>query len=628
MIVKMQKVYIAVRTQDEVSLHEALRDLAVLHLTPVDPAKAVPEEKILKAIDELERARQILGAFAPQGARPDIPVERAAAEAIRLHREAVEISSRLNTIHQRMEQLSLWGEVRLDQLKELQNRGLVIDFYTLPQEKLPEIQADCVHVLRHYPGHRVLAAVANRGPSVTLPKEAEKLDWPHEDRPKLRSVAKRLDDTLKHNNQRLAELAHRVHDMASHLIELHNQAEFTAAKRSALKGDSLSAVQGWVPLPQSKTLRQDLAARGIVAAVLEQEPDPQDDPPTLIEYLKWAKPIKGLFDILGTLPGYRELDLSPFFMISFPIFAAMLIGDACYGLVLLVPPLLFYRKLSAKVGAVGTQLLMVMGAVALVWGVLSGSYFGLTPESMAIAGGYVQSSGTEKVPDIAAMQKATGGWAFAGNAIIATAPLWNADSEKARELLIKISFLFGCIHLTLAHLFRGVSMLPDLRALAEFGWCIFLWAMLGIIWLLFFGAAQLPVPVSAATSGLLVGGVMVILFSAPNPNPIKRIGGGIASNLLPALGTFGDTLSYIRLMAVGLASYYIASAFNGLASTLAESATWFAAVPVLLFGHALNMGLAVIAIFAHGVRLNMLEFSNNAGVQWAGHAYDPFRKKY
>ena len=77
----------------------------------------------------------------------------------------------------------------------------------------------------------------------------------------------------------------------------------------------------------------------------------------------------------------------------------------------------------------------------------------------------------------------------------------------------------------------------------------------------------------------------------------------------------------------GLASYFIASAFNTLSVQVAEAATWFAAAPVLLFGHGLNIGLATIAIFAHGVRLNMLEFSaNHMGMQWAGKEYDPFRE--
>jgi len=134
------------------------------------------------------------------------------------------------------------------------------------------------------------------------------------------------------------------------------------------------------------------------------------------------------------------------------------------------------------------------------------------------------------------------------------------------------------------------------------------------------------VPTTVMMAGLLGGLALVVLFGAPNRNPARRVFVGFASALLPLIGTFGDTMSYIRLMAVGLASFYIAFAFNDLGSTVATVGTWGAAVPILLIGHALNIALCVIAIFAHGVRLNMLEFSNNVGVQWAGYAYAPFTK--
>ena len=104
------------------------------------------------------------------------------------------------------------------------------------------------------------------------------------------------------------------------------------------------------------------------------------------------------------------------------------------------------------------------------------------------------------------------------------------------------------------------------------------------------------------------------------------LGLGLVSNLMPAIGTFSDTMSYIRLMAVGMASYYIASAFNGLAWQVGNVSPVLiiASVLILLAAHALNIILCLIAIFAHGVRLNMLEFSNNAGVQWVGTPYAPF----
>ncbi|MBW2619613.1 MAG: hypothetical protein JRC92_12130 [Deltaproteobacteria bacterium] len=202
------------------------------------------------------------------------------------------------------------------------------------------------------------------------------------------------------------------------------------------------------------------------------------------------------------------------------------------------------------------------------------------------------------------------------------------DSEKARQLLIKISLLFGCIHLTFAHIRQLFALFPDIRSLAQLGWCIFLWAMLGVIWQLFFGAkGPPPVPFWLIYAGGITGFVLFTLFTAPSRNPAKMIGIGLASSLLPMLGAFSDTMSYIRLMAVGMASYYIAVAFNSLGASVADSATWFAAAPIVIFGHALNIALCVIAIFAHGVRLNMLEFSNNAAVQWLGYAYAPFTRK-
>ena len=103
----------------------------------------------------------------------------------------------------------------------------------------------------------------------------------------------------------------------------------------------------------------------------------------------------------------------------------------------------------------------------------------------------------------------------------------------------------------------------------------------------------------------------------------RMLGMGLANFPLSMLSAFSDVISYVRLMAVGLASSVLASSFNELAFS---AGSWFIAIPVLALGHSLNMGLALIALFAHGVRLNMLEFSNNLGLQWSGYEYKPFSK--
>jgi V/A-type H+-transporting ATPase subunit I len=119
---------------------------------------------------------------------------------------------------------------------------------------------------------------------------------------------------------------------------------------------------------------------------------------------------------------------------------------------------------------------------------------------------------------------------------------------------------------------------------------------------------------------LAVGGVMAVLFAAPDRNPFKMIGLGIANFPLSAIATFGDTVSYVRLMAIGLAGSALAVAFN----QMTEPLPWPVKIPILVVAHALNVAVSIVALFAHGVRLNMLEFSNNLGMQWSGYAYEPF----
>jgi V/A-type H+-transporting ATPase subunit I len=311
-------------------------------------------------------------------------------------------------------------------------------------------------------------------------------------------------------------------------------------------------------------------------------------------------------------------------MVALPIFAAMIIGDAGYGLIFLALPLLLYRRMLRAAGRAKTHLVLVVGAGTVAWGVLTANYFGVTPADLLAWGGFAS---------VEAMRSGSGLVAAVGRAMVAAGALWDVDPDTSRFVLIKVSFFLGTTHLVLAHLRQALGYAPSSKALSEIGWCLVLLAMLAIVWKLF--SLSLPafaVPdwlVLGAVAVLAFGYVLAVVFAYPEYAPAKRIGVGFASSLLPLIGTFGDTMSYIRLMAVGLASYYIAAAFNGLGAMVASAhpALWALGVPVIVIGHALNIGLALIAIFAHGVRLNMLEFSTNAGVQWAGYPYEPFAKQ-
>ncbi|MBN2313472.1 MAG: hypothetical protein JXM79_06050 [Sedimentisphaerales bacterium] len=597
----MSKIYIVTQSHNRDRLLDALGQLGVVHVEPVEPEKAVAKELTVRAISTLDHGLQVLQPIEPSGDTPDVSALDAAREALSIQKAIADEEDSLNSLLRKADQLTLWGNVELKHLEQLRSLGIEIQFFSVAQKELAELEAECIEILSEPTGRDVMIAVVDRTGQFQAPEGAKEIPWPATDLPTVKKEAAEVDASLKRHRKRLGELAHLVEAIRQQHKQYQVEAEVCVVQNSGLSSYALFALQGWLPSRKADSLSDNLAGRDITAAVEVMPVEEEEQPPTLIEYPRWARPIKALFDMLGTLPGYKEYDVSPFFMIALPLFAAMLIGDAGYGVILAGAGLVFYKKIVNAAGKPSAHLLIIFGLATMLWGILTANYFGITPQSFI---------------DI--------GRQGIANAMLAVAPLWRSDGEEARALIMKISLIIGCAHLVVAHLHTAIKLFPDSRAYAEIAWGVILVDMLVLIWhLMFIGVDKMPVWIAYV---LLIGFVGASLFTAPAKNPLKRFLIGLASSILPLLSTFSDIMSYIRLFAVGLASFYIADAFNGLGAKVAGSATWIGGAPIVIFGHALNIGLAAIAIFAHGVRLNMLEFSNNVGVKWAGYAYRPFTK--
>jgi len=580
MIVPMQKVHLVARSVDRQQLLETLRELGVVHIMPADPAKAALDEATQRRLQTLRQAVQTLSSVRPSGSVPPVSPEQAAQEVLDIQRRSAEARSRLAALYHQLEQIILWGDVRLSELAALQEAGLKVQVYAMPARVVSEVRAECVEVVAQLPGRRVWVAVAGHGDPEYLPPEAELVPWPSRDAPSIRAEAAQIDAALHQDMERLHQLAHLVPEMQKALADLELQADYSLAQRSALEDEHLFALWGWLPAEQAPQLAEQLANRGIIAAVEMLPPGPDETPPTLVRPPAWARPIEGLFRILGTTPGYREYDVSVPFLIALPLFTAILIGDGGYGAVLLAAMLLGYRKLARSLGERFVQLLTIVGFVSVIWGMVTASFFGLTPYD----------------------------------------PLIKVDlSEESRRFMMSLSFTIGAVHLSLAQWWQAVRLYPNLEFLNKVGWGVFLWGMYGVVRMFVLGE-----PLHWGTPWpylLLVGAALAILFASPSRNVLKMLLLGVAQFPLSMLSTFSDVISYVRLMAVGLASGVLAVSFNAMAMQIGF---WPISVIVLIFGHALNLGLALIAMFAHGVRLNMLEFCNNLGMQWTGYKYRPF----
>jgi V/A-type H+-transporting ATPase subunit I len=195
-------------------------------------------------------------------------------------------------------------------------------------------------------------------------------------------------------------------------------------------------------------------------------------------------------------------------------------------------------------------------------------------------------------------------------------------SDSSRILMMRVSFTLGAVHLSLAQLWRFVRYWPDLRCLGSLGWALFIWGMYGVVNMFVLRTSlgwETPWPYL-----LLSGASLAILFASPSRNPARMLALGLAQFPLSMLAAFSDVISYVRLMAVGLASSVLATSFNDIALS---APSLVLTIAVLVLGHSLNLGLALIAMFAHGVRLNMLEFASNLGMQWTGFPYQPFMRR-
>jgi V/A-type H+-transporting ATPase subunit I len=597
----MARAFVAARSDDREALLTALGTLRVLHLFPAAAGNDDEGRALAKTLARTRQALTILREVTPAGDAAAGTVEEIVTEVLSIQRRTQEVRGRLTTLHAEAREVSFWGSVTEGRLAELRRHGARVRVLLVADKDVPSLPPLFVPLQRLGNGRTVVVWLA--GLEMNIPPHATILTPPERGVPDVERDIATLQRELDGFTRRLPRLAQRGPELAEAATAAEDRLHLRRALSTGLDGADLYGVQGWLPLARAVSLADDLAEAGIHAAVHVRPATPSDRPPTLVRYPRALRPIRALFDLLGVRPGYDEADPSAFFMVAVPLFAGMLISDAGYGLVFLLGALLAGRRLRPRVGSDAIHLFMLFGGAALAWGAISGSWFGVTPHQLQAMGG-------------------TAG--VLGNAL-AGAQLIRGSEQAARDTLMKICFLLGSTHLILAHLRRVAALAPDTSALADLGWCGVLGAMLGVIWNLFFRDSPLP----ASVTRILLGGgglgfLLVVIFSAPGPNALVRIGKGLGGGLFPLIGAFGDTLSYIRLAAVGLASFYLAVAIDTLAAQAAGAGTWLVGAPVLVVGHTLNMTLSLVAILAHGVRLNLLEFSSHSGLQWAGYPYRPF----
>jgi V/A-type H+/Na+-transporting ATPase subunit I len=604
MIAPMKHVFIIVMEREKETAVRALRKLGVIHPEPLE-GHGETFQQLGEAKTRMEKARTLLS---------DVKVRQESlafnlGEAITFSDQVIALNEGIKSLNDaitakttEIERIRAWGDFDPTLLDSLSAEGIALRLVEIPSKKLEDLPEGLDYIpVASAKGHsRILLLTGD---------DLEPLDDALEFIPSDRSLGQHQEELGELRQQaaakrtQLAEHASRVKALEIALRALDAQIAFEKLSSGMDNDGPVSWFAGWIPAKDEAALRETAAREKW--GLLIDEPLQDEMPPTKIENSAAIRIVQPIFDFLGTVPNYREYDISGMFLFFFAFFFAIIFGDGGYGAILFLAGLflLVRERRAGKPASQGIRLLLVMSGSTVAWGVLTGTWFGIA---------------WDLLPDI--LRQITVPWIANGN-------------PDAGENIKVLCFVIGLTQLGIAHVRNFMRDWPSPRLIAQIGQIGMLAGIFFLVLNLVINPARFPLPTWAPAS-IGIGFALNFLF-ANFDNSVGWLRGfakgvldslkNIVPVLLGVVNIFADVVSYIRLWAVGLAGLAISQTVNNMAGPLLGSFVLFAAgVFLLLFGHGLNLVMALLSVIVHGVRLNMLEFSSHLGMEWSGYKYEPF----
>lgn len=596
-IVPLAKVSIFALAPEKQAVLEGLQALGCLHLialgaseAPADFSASQPDVEAREALRYLMDVRQ---RRYPLKVDPSFQLDAVVAKALanRTRKRAAE--DRILALRHHLAELAPWGNFRLPEREELGGQRLW--FYRVPHSRVVAFQQALEGLglpwqrIHASPRHAYVVLIAEQEPDQSLlPVQRSHVgsESPEDLRADLDRAHVELDDIEAEH----VALSRWIFLLSKHLIRADEQVALRQAGEKTADLGRVVQVQGWMPRDDLPRLNALVERMGL--ASWAEHPSSEDSPPTLMANPALLAGGEDLVTFYET-PGYRDWDPSVVVFFSFAIFFAMILADAGYALVLGVLLATFWRGMGRRPSSRRFRVLAAVGLLfAVGYGVLAGSYFGASPPA---------------------------------GSLLAHLRVLNLDDFNA---MMKVSLVVGGLHLILANgivAVRGGSIAERARPI---GWIAIILAGLA----LYLGAgtpAGRDLGLGLGSGGLLT----ILLLSSERPirspgDVLLRLIDGVSS-LAELSKLFGDVMSYLRLFALGLASASLALTFNQLASEVYHSDVPLGvviALLILVLGHGINLLLAIISGFVHGLRLNFIEFFNWS-LDEEGYPFAPFSKK-
>ena len=605
MIVKMSKYAFMVYHREYDAFLTTLRELGVVHVKETNSVLDNAElQALLAERKQVSTAIRYCKNLNSQTKEVTVAPARGLTKA-----EGLKLVGKLEEMQEKQAQLQaakvslekdiaymdIWGEFSYANIRRLKKAGFDVTFFSCPTSKYEPKWGEEYNafLVNNFQSVTYFVTVTKTGTPIDI--DAERPKMPDRGFAKLHLAMEQLLDNIKVLNNQLKEYAAEQYNT---LVELEKniQNEFnlsnTLVQTDREAGDKLMLLEGFVPTEEAPAMEVALEKEGYYF----QELDIQDGDRVPIKlknnkFNRLYEPITKMF----SLPNYTEFDPTPLFAPFFMLFFGLCFGDGGYGLLVLLACSFFKRKVNPDFKPYLT-LFQYLGLAAIIVGTCTGSFFGIA------------------LADVPALSKVK-------------------DYFVSSDNLMTFSIVIGLVQIIFGKTVAAFKMKAQKGvkySIAPFAW-VFVITALALAFGLPMLNLQLPETVKTVFIGIAVIGLVVAyLYNSPGKNIFLNFGTGLWNTYNMASGLLGDTLSYIRLFAIGLTGAILGGVFNQLAVDMTEGMNIVlravCMLLILLVGHAINIGLCTISSLVHPLRLIFVEYYKNADFEGGGKEYRPFKK--